>query len=89
MTDSLAISLARDALVTALLVAAPVLGLGLVTGVVVSLFQATTQINEQTLAFIPKIIAIFAAILVFGPWMFQTVIDYTHRVFTSIPSMVG
>jgi flagellar biosynthetic protein FliQ len=64
------------------------LGLGLIVGVLVSIFQATTQIQEQTLAFIPKIIAVFIAILVFGPWMLTLMVDYTRAIFQSFPQMI-
>lgn len=69
MPQELIISLARRSLLTVLMVAGPMLGVGLLTGLVVSVFQATTQINEQTMSFVPKIVAIFMAAMLFGPWM--------------------
>lgn len=88
MSGDMAIQIGRDALAMVLLVSAPMLGLGLIVGILVSIFQATTQIQEQTLAFIPKIIAIFVAILVFGPWMLSMLVGYTREIFVSLPHMI-
>ncbi|MDI3269587.1 MAG: flagellar biosynthesis protein FliQ [Bacillota bacterium] len=89
MTDGMAMELARQAIVTAVLVAAPVLGLGLLVSLLVSLFQATTQINEQTLTFIPKILAMLAGLLLFGPWMLRMLVDFTERVWSYWPGGGG
>lgn len=88
MSGDMAIQLARDALTMVMLVSAPMLGLGLLVGIIVSIFQATTQIQEQTLAFIPKIIAVFVAVLIFGPWMLNLMVDYTREIFISLPQMI-
>jgi len=88
MNGDMAIQIGREALTMVMLVSAPMLGLGLIVGVLVSIFQATTQIQEQTLAFIPKIIAVFVAILVFGPWMLSLMVDYTRQIFQYIPQMI-
>lgn len=88
MNGDMAIQMGREALTMVMLVSAPMLGLGLIVGVLVSIFQATTQIQEQTLAFIPKIIAVFVAILVFGPWMLSLMVDYTRQIFQYIPQMI-
>ena len=88
MTGDMAVQIGRDALMMVMLISAPMLGLGLIVGVLVSIFQATTQIQEQTLAFIPKIIAVFVAILVFGPWILNMMIDYTRQIFLSLPQMI-
>ena len=72
-----------------LLIAAPMLGLGLAVGLLVSVFQATTSIQEQTLAFIPKIVAVFVAILIFGPWMLRLMVDYVTTVFNNLPYYIG
>jgi flagellar biosynthetic protein FliQ len=88
MTGDMAVQIGRDALMMVMLVSAPMLGLGLMVGILVSIFQATTQIQEQTLAFIPKIIAVFVAILVFGPWILNMMIDYTRQIFLSLPQMI-
>ncbi|SMC65812.1 flagellar biosynthesis protein FliQ [Sporomusa malonica] len=88
MSGDMAIQIGRDALAMVMLVSAPMLGLGLIVGILVSVFQATTQIQEQSLAFIPKIIAVFVAILVFGPWMLSLIVDYTRELFLSLPNMI-
>jgi flagellar biosynthetic protein FliQ len=83
-----ALSLGREAIFTALVVAAPMLVLGLITGVMVSVFQAVTQIQEQTLTFIPKILVSAIAILFFGPFMLAMLTGFTARVFSSIPQLI-
>lgn len=72
-----------------LLISAPMLGLGLLVGLAVSIFQTTTSIQEQTLAFIPKIIAVFVAILVFGPWMLRLMIEYVTNIMVNLPLYIG
>jgi flagellar biosynthetic protein FliQ len=64
------------------------LGLGLLVGILVSIFQAITQIQEQTLSFVPKIVAVFVAVLLFGPWMLSLMVDYTREVFLQLPQMI-
>ena len=88
MNQDLAIQLGREALYMVMLVSAPMLGLGLIVGVAVSIFQATTQIQEQTLAFVPKILATFVAILVFGPWILGMMVDYAREIFTSFQTVI-
>ena len=88
MSSDFALQIGREALLMVMMVSAPMLGLGLLVGILVSIFQATTQIQEQTLSFIPKIIAIFAAILVFGPWMLNLLVDYTRAIFISLPQVI-
>ncbi len=85
MSGDLIIQLAQEALRTVLLVSAPMLGLGLIVGLMVSVFQATTSIQEQTLAFIPKIVAVFVAILIFGPWMLRIMVEYFTNTFVNLP----
>ena len=72
-----------------LLVSAPMLGLGLTVGLMVSVPHATTSIQEQTLAFIPKIIAVFVAILIFGPWMLSIMVEFVSSIFTNVPLYIG
>ena len=81
--------MAQEALRVVLLVSAPMLGLGLAVGLMVSVFQATTSIQEQTLAFIPKIVAVFVAILIFGPWMLRIMVEYFTNVFVNLPIYIG
>ncbi|SDF39265.1 flagellar biosynthesis protein FliQ [Sporolituus thermophilus] len=88
MSGDLAIQIGRDALSMVMLVSAPMLGLGLLAGIIISIFQATTQIQEQTLSFIPKIIAVFAAIILFGPWMLSLMVDYTRQIFINLPHLI-
>lgn len=88
MSGDFAIQIGREALFMVMLISAPMLGLGLFVGIAVSIFQATTQIQEQTLAFIPKIIAVFLAILVFGPWMLKLLVEYTREIFLTLPQLV-
>jgi len=88
MSGDLVIQLAQEALLMVMLISAPMLGLGLLVGLLVSVFQATTSIQEQTLAFIPKIIAVFVAILVFGPWMLRLMVDYVSQIFINLPNYV-
>lgn len=88
MSNDLAIQIGREALVLVMMVAAPMLGLGLLVGIIVSIFQATTQIQEQTLAFIPKIIAVFLAVIFFGPWMLSMLVDYTRQLFINLPNII-
>ena len=89
MSGDMVIQLGQDALLVVLVVCAPMLGLGLSVGLMVSVFQATTSIQEQTLAFIPKIIAVFVAILIFGPWMLSVMIEFFADIFTNLPARIG
>jgi len=85
MTPEFVIGFGRQAIEVTLLVAAPMLGLGLVVGVLISLFQAVTQIQEMTLVFVPKIVAVMVAIVLFSPWMIRMLVAFTARVFMDIP----
>jgi len=89
MTPSTVIEIGRQAMEITLLVSAPMFLAALVTGLAVSIFQAATQINEMTLTFVPKLIAMFLTLLVAGPWMLTTLVDYMRRLFESIPAMIG
>ena len=89
MNSTAVIAMIREALELTLLVSAPLLLTALAVGLVVSVFQAATQINEMTLSFIPKLLGVFAAIVITGPWILQLLIDYTQRIFTNIPLLVG
>jgi flagellar biosynthetic protein FliQ len=79
----------QSALLTLLLVSAPILVVVLVVGLVVSIFQAATQINEATLSFVPKIVAAVAVMVLAGPWMMSTLVEFLQRVLMSIPAAVG
>ena len=88
MNAQLVLTMGQDALVMMLMVSAPVLGTILLVGLLVSLFQAVTQINEATLAFVPKLIAAMTVFALAGPWMLTTLVEYIRRTIESIPSAV-
>ena len=89
MTPESVMTLGRHAMEITLMVAAPMLLVALIIGLIVSIFQAATQINEATLSFIPKLVGIFVAIVVAGPWMLSVMLDYMREVFGGIPNLVG
>ena len=89
MTPETIITQGRDALELALLLAAPLLLVSLAVGVLVGIFQAATQINEMTLSFIPKLVAMAAVLVVTGPWMLRLIIEFTRRLFENIPALIG
>jgi flagellar biosynthetic protein FliQ len=88
MDQGTVINIAQNALLITLYVSAPLLGLSLIVGLAVSIFQATTQIQEQTLSFIPKILAVIAAIAIFGSWMMKMLIEYTNNLYESINQFI-
>ena len=89
MTPESVMTIGRDALQLTLLISAPPLLAALIIGLLVSVFQAATQINEQTLSFIPKLAGIFIVLLIAGPWMVSLMVDYFQTLFSNIPWMVG
>jgi flagellar biosynthetic protein FliQ len=89
MTPETVMTMGRNAMEVTLMVAAPMLLVALIIGLIVSIFQAATQINEATLSFIPKLVGIFVALVVAGPWMLSVMLDYMRQVFTGIPGMIG
>lgn len=89
MTPDMVIKLAEQSIYTIIIIAAPMLLIALAVGLLVSVFQAMTQIQEQTLAFIPKILAVFISLIVFGPWMLTTLLDYTENLFQTLPRIIG
>lgn len=89
MTPQSVITIGQQALYVMLVLSAPLLLVALVVGLVVSILQAATQINEMTLSFIPKLIAMVAALVIAGPWMITYYVDYVRRLFESIPSVIG
>jgi flagellar biosynthetic protein FliQ len=89
MNSHFVISVAEQGIMTVLLVSLPLLLLALGVGLIVSIFQATTQIQEQTLAFIPKIVAVLAGLVFFGPWMLSRIVDYTFQIFNNLYKFVG
>lgn len=88
MNEGMVIELGQQAMFTILILAAPMLILGLLVGLAVSIFQATTQIHEATLAFIPKIIVILGSMVIFGPWLLSVIISFTLKLYTNINNFI-
>lgn len=88
MDQGTVVDLAQKALMTVVYVSAPMLGLSLIVGLAISIFQATTQIQEQTLTFIPKILAVMGGILLFGSWMLRVLIEYTQDIYMNINQLI-
>lgn len=89
MSSEFVLSLARQGVLTTLLIAGPLLVIALGVGLLVSVFQATTQIQEQTLAFIPKIAAVLISLILFGPWMLTKMLSYTSDIFAHLSQFGG
>lgn len=89
MTPQQVFALGQNGLYHLLLVAAPVLGIALIVGMVVSIFQAATQINEPTLSFVPKIVGAVAVLAIFGPWMITTLVEFLRSTLLTVPAMVA
>ena len=89
MTPEVVMQIGRQAVEMTLLMAGPLLLAALVIGLIVSVFQAATQINEQTLSFIPKLVGMFLILLLAGPWMLEVMVDYVRRLFENIPLLIG
>lgn len=89
MTPESVMSLGSEAMTVALALAAPLLLAALFSGLIVSLLQAATQINEMTLSFIPKILAVAATLMIAGPWMLNLLLDYIRQLFSNLPNMIG
>jgi len=88
MTTDFIISFAKGAIEITLLLSMPVLGVGMVVGLAISIFQSVTQIQEMTLTFVPKILAVMLAMLFFGPWMLDSLLSFTRQVFTNLPNYI-
>jgi flagellar biosynthetic protein FliQ len=89
MTPELVMDIGRQAIEMTMILAGPLLLAALVIGLIISIFQAATQINEQTLSFIPKLLGMFLVLILAGPWMLQMMVDYIRRLFESIPQFIG
>lgn len=89
MNPGMVVDVGRQAIEVALMMASPLFLAALATGLVVSIFQAATQINEMTLSFVPKLVAMFITMVVMGPWMITLITDFAQRLIISIPSMIG
>lgn len=88
MENEFVVEVVSQALKVTLMLAAPMLIGALLVGILVSIFQAVTQINEQTLSFIPKVLVIIAALVIFSPWMMETMVTFTRDLFISIPELI-
>ncbi|MDD3839695.1 MAG: flagellar biosynthesis protein FliQ [Clostridia bacterium] len=88
MSQAEVIRITQNALYTIIIISAPMIGFGLIVGLIVSIFQAVTQIHEQTLVFIPKILAVMAAMVIFGPWMLSKLIKFTTDLFMNINNFI-
>lgn len=89
MTPGTVMEIGRQAIEVTLIVSAPMLLTALVVGLLISIFQAATQLNEATLSFVPKLVVMFLVLLLAGPWMLQYMVDYIQRLFNSIPQIIG
>ncbi|QRM20499.1 flagellar biosynthesis protein FliQ [Dechloromonas sp. TW-R-39-2] len=89
MTPGTVMEIGRQAIEVTLLMSAPMLLSALIIGLIVSVFQAATQLNESTLQFVPKLVVMFLVLLLVGPWMLQYMMDYIQRLFESIPQLIG
>jgi flagellar biosynthetic protein FliQ len=89
MTPGIVIDIARHAVELTLMISAPLFIAALGVGLLISIFQAATQINESTLSFVPKVVAIFVTLVLAGPWMITVMTDYIRRLFEAIPGMIG
>jgi flagellar biosynthetic protein FliQ len=85
MTPEFVVSFAKEAITLTILISMPLLGLGLIVGLAVSIFQAVTSVQEMTLSFIPKILAVMLGLLFFAPWMLQRLVGFTREIITNIP----
>ena len=88
MTPEFVVSFAQQAIGLTILIAMPMLGLGLIVGLIVSVFQATTSIQEMTLTFVPKILAVFFGLLYFAPWMLDKIVSFTESILLNIPAYI-
>lgn len=89
MYEDIVLGIANEAVLTVLLVSAPILGGALLTGLLISILQATTQIQEMTLVFVPKIVVVLLIVVIFGPWMLGVVTSFAHNLFSAIPSLLA
>lgn len=88
MTPDFIVGFARSGVEIALMLALPILGVGMAVGLIVSIFQSVTQIQEMTLTFVPKIVAVLLSMMIFGPWMLTKIINFTEGVFVNFPTYI-
>ncbi|QEL64379.1 flagellar biosynthesis protein [Oryzomicrobium terrae] len=89
MNTGTVVEIGRQAVEATILLSGPMLAVALVVGLLISIFQAATSLNEATLSFVPKVLAMFATLIIAGPWMIQTAVDFITRLFTAIPQLIG
>ena len=89
MNTGTVVEIGRQAVEATILLSGPLLVVALVVGLLISVFQAATSLNETTLSFVPKVLAMFATLIIAGPWMLQTAVDFITRLFTAIPQLIG
>ncbi|NOY10073.1 MAG: flagellar biosynthesis protein FliQ [Spirochaetes bacterium] len=89
MSIGFAVNIMRGGVLQTLMISSPILLIGMLVGLIISILQATTSIQEQTLTFVPKIVAILGAIFLFGPWIITSMVQFTKRLFEQIPNMTG
>lgn len=89
MYENIVMGIANEAIFTVLLVSAPILGAALLIGLLISILQATTQLQEMTLVFVPKIVVVFVVIIITGPWMLNIITSFTYDLYTSIPQFIS
>lgn len=89
MYENIVMGIANEAVVTVLIISAPILGAGLITGLLISILQATTQLQEMTLVFVPKIVVTLLVIVIFGPWMLNVMTGYMYELYVNIPNMIA
>jgi len=89
LNEQIVLDIGRQSLLTVIKVAAPMLGLGMAAGILISLIQAATQVQDQTLSFVPKIFAVIIALFIFGPWMIRVILNYARELIIHIPDYVG
>jgi len=87
--ENIVMGIANEAIFTVLLVSAPILGAALLIGLLISILQATTQLQEMTLVFVPKIVVVFVVIIITGPWMLNIITSFTYDLYTSIPQFIS
>ena len=89
MNEQIVLDIGHQSLLTVIKFAAPMLGLGMAAGIMISLIQAATQVQDQTLSFVPKIFAVIIALFIFGPWMIRVILNYARQLIVHIPDYVG
>ncbi|HBV96614.1 MAG: flagellar biosynthesis protein FliQ [Peptococcaceae bacterium BICA1-7] len=88
MTDSMVLQIVRDALIMVMLITIPILGAGMIVGLIISILQATTQIQEQSLSFVPKLMTVLLVLMILAPWIINVLVGFTNELFAKIPLMV-